>query len=493
MVNLTKPLKCMKGLTQTAISPIIIAIIVGLVIVAASYITVNLPKTDYTKTNESTTTTSQTSKDTTTTLPQAICGNNNCESGESSNNCCQDCGCSSGFTCQNNICVELKPNVEVSSFLQTTPVGSVTYLRAKGTSIAKISLSNDGNDVANNLKITITSPNQYFGEKIIDIGSLSKSQSKEVNIDLNFFDSVLNIVTDTKLQLNMKLEFYNSVNKKYESTDSKELSVDGRNTFHWSYPQMVASWVTPNQPVIKQFASRATGGLATYATTTQQMLAARWLFETMRSYGVAYVTDPTKGLDFVQFPIETLTNKGGDCEDNAILYASLLESVGVNSVIVLIPGHAFSGFVNKEGQVVPIETTANDFDSALTSGNYTYIQHQSDRTVVYPSREWINYPQVVLPETTQLAMPYITKQIGSCNVGWTWDKGFVASVPVKFTNSGNAPGAGCAAAITYDANRNELGEDLSCWVINPGETKDVTYNPDISISNWLTGYYCSAV
>lgn len=386
----------------------------------------------------------------------------------------------------------MKPDVEISSFTQTTPVNSVTYLRAKGTNIGTITLMNSGNDAASGVKLTITSPNQYFGEKTISVGSLSQSQSTQTNVDLTFFDSVLSIVTDTPLQLDVSIEFYNSVNQKYESQDSVEINVVGRNTFYWTYPQMVASWVTPSQPVIKQFASRATGGLATYATTTQQKMAARWLFESMRAYGIQYVTDPTKGLDYIQYPIETLTNKGGDCEDEAILYASLLESIGINSVIILVPGHAFSGFTDKEGYLVPIETTASDFDSALQSGLNTYNFYKSNATVVYPSQQWTNYPQVVLPETSQIAMPYITKQIGQCGVSWNLQQGFVASVPVTFSNSGNAPGAGCAAATTYDSNGNKIGEDLNCWTVNVGETKKVTYNPDISMLNWITGYSCYA-
>jgi len=472
---------------QSFILPIIIAFIIGSIIIASSYIVINFPRAS----TQLPTNFSEPKKSPFEGIFKPVCGNDKCESEENQNNCCQDCGCPSSYTCQNNICVELKPNIQMS-FVQTTPINSVTYLRAKGVGVGKISLSNSGNDVANNVKVIITSPNSYFGEKVINVGSLSQGQSTEISTDLNFFDSVLNIVTDSKLQLDVKTEFYNSVNKKSESVDSFQMNVEGRNKFYWSNPSMVAMWVTPNQPSIKQFANRATGGLATYRSTEEQMLAARWLFETMKAYGAQYATDLVD-VDYVQFPIETLTRKGGDCEDSSLLYASLLEAVGIKSVIILIPGHAFSGFINKEAKLVPIETTVTDFDSALQSGSFQYNQHQSDRDLIIPQEMWVEYPQVVLPETTQISMPYITKQIGSCGVSWSWDRGFVGSIPVKFTNSGNAPGAGCAAAITYDANGNKIGEDLSCWVVNSGEIKDVTYYPDISFSNWLEGYYCYAM
>ncbi|MEM5872587.1 MAG: hypothetical protein QXD55_01885 [Candidatus Aenigmatarchaeota archaeon] len=35
---------------------------------------------------------------------QIVCGNNKCESGETKENCCRDCGCDSGLYCESNIC-----------------------------------------------------------------------------------------------------------------------------------------------------------------------------------------------------------------------------------------------------------------------------------------------------------------------------------------------------------------------------------------------------
>jgi hypothetical protein len=421
------------------------------------------------------------------------CGDNICAGGENQDICCVDCGCATGFVCENSKCVELKPNVKMGSFVGPT-YNSVTYLRAVGGKFS-ICIVNDGNDNAKDIKITFTSPNNYFATSSTTISSLAKGESKCVDVsNVDFLDISLDIVSETSLHTDIKIEYYNSVNKKYETTESSTFKAQGRNYFinWWDYPEMVSSWVTPSQKSVREFASKATGGLATYATSTAQMMAARWIFESMRAYGVKYVTDAHVSGDYVQFPIETLQGKGGDCEDNAILFASLIESVGMESVVILIPGHAFSGYINKEGQLVPIETTASNFDSALSSGLYGYNQHASDREVTYPSKNWYKYPQVILPETTQLAMPAITKQIGSCTVNWNLQLGFYVSTPVKFTNSGNAPGAGCAAVAVYDANRNKIDDDLSCWTVNPGETKQSEYIVDITISNWLEGYYCSA-
>ncbi len=59
---------------------------------------------------------------------------------------------------------------------------------------------------------------------------------------------------------------------------------------------------------------------------------------------IKFVSDPED--EYIASPCETILSGGGDCEDQAILLASLLEAVGIDSRIVWIPGeHTFVGIV----------------------------------------------------------------------------------------------------------------------------------------------------
>jgi tetratricopeptide (TPR) repeat protein len=49
-------------------------------------------------------------------------------------------------------------------------------------------------------------------------------------------------------------------------------------------------------------------------------------------------------VDYLQFPAQTLETRAGDCDDLSILYASLLESAGIETAFVTIPGHIFTAF-----------------------------------------------------------------------------------------------------------------------------------------------------
>lgn len=70
------------------------------------------------------------------------------------------------------------------------------------------------------------------------------------------------------------------------------------------------------------------------------------IYEYVRN-NIRFVKDPEK--EYIATPCETILTGGGDCEDHAILLASLLESVGMDSVIISIPGeHVLAGIVTDE-------------------------------------------------------------------------------------------------------------------------------------------------
>ena len=420
----------------------------------------------------------------------AECGNGIKEEGETSENCCLDTGCITGYKCEQNRCVELKP--EINAYFNQYQTKSITYFKAKERSLGILTLQNIGNSIAKNIKIKISSPDGYFNDEIIILESIENNNQKTEEIKLIFTDKALEIATQIQIKLNLNIEFEDEDNMAHSNSETITSIFMGKNYMSWSEPKEVESWITPNHPIIKEFASKSTAGLAassSVGTSEEQELAARWLLESMRAYGIRYVNDPfNKEGDYVQFPTETLTNKAGDCEDNAVLYASLLAAIGMEPVIILTPRHAFAGYINKNGELVPIETTSLDFDTALNYGINNINQNKENMQII--KLDWINNPQVILPIKEDLKLPSITKQIGACGLSFTFSQGWIAKSKVTFYNSGQSPGAGCAAIIAYDSNGNKIDENISCWTINPVETKDFEYIFDIDLGNVLSGYYC---
>ena len=57
-----------------------------------------------------------------------------------------------------------------------------------------------------------------------------------------------------------------------------------------------------------------------------------------------YITDDTTGFDeYPKFPVESLVDKGGDCEDTSILLSHLLEAMDINTALLTLPGHMAVG------------------------------------------------------------------------------------------------------------------------------------------------------
>ena len=57
---------------------------------------------------------------------------------------------------------------------------------------------------------------------------------------------------------------------------------------------------------------------------------------------IPYALDPDDDFDHPKFPIETLWENEGDCEDSSALYASIMESLGYRTVLVLLEAKAYS-------------------------------------------------------------------------------------------------------------------------------------------------------
>lgn len=84
---------------------------------------------------------------------------------------------------------------------------------------------------------------------------------------------------------------------------------------------------------VEQLASSLRGGTGPY--NVQEIIAA---FDWIRD-NIAYADDPE---DVWQSPKDTMSLGSGDCEDQAILMASLVGSLGGNARVNIIQGHAFA-------------------------------------------------------------------------------------------------------------------------------------------------------
>ncbi len=135
----------------------------------------------------------------------------------------------------------------------------------------------------------------------------------------------------------------------------------------FKYASFIASWVTPHDREVesvlahaKQFTSdRRLPGYEEWKTADEQELAtyrqARAIFTALQRSGFSYVKSSFtlgdhKGVsERVRMPHVSLSQSSANCIDAAVMYASLFENLGMDSTVVIVPGHAYAGVRVAEG------------------------------------------------------------------------------------------------------------------------------------------------
>lgn len=104
-----------------------------------------------------------------------------------------------------------------------------------------------------------------------------------------------------------------------------------------SYEQW-GEYATPNDPVIKTIAEDVAD---TSLTTGEDPAGAAINFVESMTY--QYDVEFNRNIEYPKYPIETIVDRRGDCEDTSFLMASVLEALGIDAVVLLYSDHAAVG------------------------------------------------------------------------------------------------------------------------------------------------------
>ncbi len=178
----------------------------------------------------------------------------------------------------------------------------------------------------------------------------------------------------------------------------------------------LAAFVTHSDEAVQQFAGRVGAGLETGTNDQDALEAFIQCFYALREYGLKYDQPPfylsdATAVQYVQYPGDTLARKTGTCMDLSILYASLMEAVGVRSYVAIIPGHVIPVVqLPISGDFVSIESTFIDKEYALSH---------------FPG---LTSPEVTAEECAQisdneLSESYSQGQLILVDVRYWWDAG----------------------------------------------------------------------
>jgi tetratricopeptide (TPR) repeat protein len=166
------------------------------------------------------------------------------------------------------------------------------------------------------------------------------------------------------------------------------LSVFNRNSFRWNDAAALAVFISPTAPEVLDYTKYIVGLIRNRLRTAlnQNMQFAIALFEGLRMGGISYSNDQEtsyavyhqdpSGVDYIQFPFQTLAYRSGDMDDMGLLYAASLEAANIKTAIIPLEDDfvvAFSLGIDEAG-------AADIFDSL---DNLLFIDNEAWMTVSF--------------------------------------------------------------------------------------------------------------
>ena len=123
------------------------------------------------------------------------------------------------------------------------------------------------------------------------------------------------------------------------------------------YPELLSSFVVPNNPALSQIIARASDFLGKWTgdpsfdayqsqDVNRVLSQSAALYEAVKELQLVYCTAPASFEESgqrVRLSDTVLQQKRGNCLDISLLYASCMEAVGLHPLLLLTQGHIFSG------------------------------------------------------------------------------------------------------------------------------------------------------
>ncbi len=310
--------------------------------------------------------------------------------------------------------------------VKLSDIFSNSYKLYEQDGVGRIKLTNNTSKPMEKIKVTFLLKDfmDYSTEGKID--KLPPGGSEELVLKAVFNNSILTITEDTSVQAMIEASYFEN-GKRVTYSKNPTVNVYDKHRLTWDERGRFAAFVTPKDPPIVTLVRTVVGE---FKETKDEIQLAAGFFDALGVYGLTYIQDPsnpyqvTSGkantVDYIQFPRETLERKSGDCDDLVAFYSAGLESMGINTRVLEVPGHMFMMFstgiaadddgytmdnmyVIYEGVLwVPVETTlvGNSFIKAWENGSATYYKYKDNGlTILDVHSSWDTYKPASLPDS----------------------------------------------------------------------------------------------
>lgn len=99
------------------------------------------------------------------------------------------------------------------------------------------------------------------------------------------------------------------------------------------------NFATPTDPIIQTIAKDITDVSISTGDTCKSCIAIDFVESMIYEYDIDYISRN----EYPKYPIETIVDGKGDCEDTSFLMASILEAINIDTILLLFSDHAAVG------------------------------------------------------------------------------------------------------------------------------------------------------
>lgn len=319
-----------------------------------------------------------------------------------------------------------RPPLEIE-VIKLSDVFSNSYKIYERDGVGIVRLTNNTDKVMDKIKVSFVLKNFMDYSTEMKIDKLLPGESQELTLKAVFNNSILTVTEDSSVQAVIEAAYFEN-GKRIAYSRNETVNVYDKHRLTWNERERFASFVTPKDPPVLNLVRSVVGE---FAETKDEIQLAAGLFDALGVYGLTYIQDPSNPyqissgkantVDYIQFPRETLERKSGDCDDLVAFYSSGLESMGISTRILEVPGHMLMMFstgipADNDGYTmnnlyviyedtlwVPVETTlvGSSFIKAWESGSSTYYKFKDKGlTVLDIHNAWETYKPASLPDST---------------------------------------------------------------------------------------------
>lgn len=254
------------------------------------------------------------------------------------------------------------------------------YKYYSGGGLGEVEIRNGERSAIKDLSVQVYVPRYMDGPQTVLAGAeLKPGERLVVPLAALFRNEVLGVTETDAVQLQV-LARYRRGPSELEVAVEGRLRVLGRNSVSWDDDRKAAAFVTSRDPTILKLGRNVLSGIPVDnpGPGNEAFRKAAAIFSALGEFGLRYVIDPASSykalsanasaVDYLQFPVQTLDYRSGDCDDLTVLYTALLEAVGVETAFITVPGHIYAAFALGMGEAEARSAFASHGDFVVADG-----------------------------------------------------------------------------------------------------------------------------